>query len=174
MLERPGFLAGGFLLAAEDHDDAALWVELDDHVRALVDGPDVVVLVHPHDVRERPRVEILPDLANELAVGSELEKLRRSGGIRGPGRASAREDEDVLLRIHRDPGDLAEIQILGELQEIDIAVVRNDRHLRERGRPDEHEQAKQPSLHLLLRMIVVAQPGATASLSASLAARARV
>ncbi len=32
MLERAGAFVGGFLLAAEDHDYAAVGVELDDHV----------------------------------------------------------------------------------------------------------------------------------------------
>ena len=57
-------------------DDAAGRVELDDHVRALVDGPDVVVAIDAHRVRERPGVEALADLAHELAVRAELEQLR--------------------------------------------------------------------------------------------------
>src|SRR5260221_4581363 len=43
VLEGLGAFVGGFLLAAEDHDDAALGIELDDHVRAFVGDPDVVV-----------------------------------------------------------------------------------------------------------------------------------
>ena len=61
-------------------------IELDDHVRALVGDPDVVVLVDAHGVRERPGVEVLADLAHELAVCVELEQLR---GGRAIGRAGA-------------------------------------------------------------------------------------
>ena len=43
MLQRRGVLVGRFLLAAEHHRDAALRREFDDHVRALVGDPDVVV-----------------------------------------------------------------------------------------------------------------------------------
>ena len=50
--------------------------ELDDHVRAFVGRPDVAVLVDAHRVSERETVEILADLANERAVGPELEELR--------------------------------------------------------------------------------------------------
>src|SRR6185295_10076337 len=47
---------GGFLAAAEDPEHAPGRIELDDHVRAFVDGPDVVVLVDAHRVRERPGI----------------------------------------------------------------------------------------------------------------------
>ena len=47
-----GVGVGGFLLTPDHHGDTALGIELDDHVGALVDGPDVVFFVGPHRVRE--------------------------------------------------------------------------------------------------------------------------
>jgi len=44
------FVVGRFLPAAEHHDDAPVGIEPDDHVRPLVDRPDVVVLVDAHGV----------------------------------------------------------------------------------------------------------------------------
>src|SRR5262245_26289544 len=49
--------------------------ELDDHVRAFVDRPDVAACVDAHRVRESESIEVLADLANERAVRSELEQL---------------------------------------------------------------------------------------------------
>ena len=57
--------------------DAARRVELDHHVGAFIDGPDVVVLVDPNGVGLRPCVQALADFPQELAVGAELEQLRR-------------------------------------------------------------------------------------------------
>src|SRR6185295_5724744 len=111
------------------HRHVAFGVELDDHVRALVDGPDVVVLVHAHRVRERPRVEALADLADELAVLVELEELARRAAVRRAHRAvGARVDEDVALRVDRDAGVLAEVQVRRQLEEVGDGVERNLRH----------------------------------------------
>ena len=41
--------------------------------RALIHGPDIVVLVDAHGVSERPGIEIATDLSNVLAVVVELE-----------------------------------------------------------------------------------------------------
>ena len=89
-LQRSGVLVGRFLLAAEHHDDAALGIELDHHVRALVDDPDVVLLVDAHGVGERPGVQVLADLADELACRVELQQLRRGRGVGGPAGVAAR------------------------------------------------------------------------------------
>ena len=63
-------------------------VQLDDHVRALVDGPDVVVFVDAHRVRERPSVQVAADLSQEVAVRCELEQLRRCRAVRRTARRS--------------------------------------------------------------------------------------
>ncbi len=51
--------------------------------------------VDPDRVRERPGVEVVPDLADEVAVAVEFEQLRGGGGIGGAGRVAAVEDEDM-------------------------------------------------------------------------------
>src|SRR6185437_15518525 len=66
----------GLRLAPDRHDHATFGVELDHHIRAFVDAPDVVVLIDADDVRKDEAVEILADLANELPLGIELEQLR--------------------------------------------------------------------------------------------------
>ena len=84
MLERFGAFVRCFLLAAEHHDHAALGVELDDHVRTFVRNPDVVFGIDFDRMAEGPRVEVVADLADELAVGTEFEQLRCGGPVGGP------------------------------------------------------------------------------------------
>src|SRR5579863_5279958 len=69
---RSGLGVGCFLLAPDHHGYPPLRIEPDDHVGALVDGPDIVVLVDAHGVGERPGVQILADFAEIVAVGAEL------------------------------------------------------------------------------------------------------
>src|SRR6266542_2111124 len=100
----------GLLLAAKHPLHATGLVELDDHVRALVDGPDIVVLVDANAVRECPPVEPFADLADKLSLRAELEKLRRSRTIGGTaGAVRAREHVDTALGIDRDTRYLAEV-----------------------------------------------------------------
>ena len=74
---------------------------------------------------ERPGVEILADLADELAVGAELQDLRRGVAVgRAGARAAARVDEDVALGVDRDAGDLAEVHVVRQLQQIGHRVDR--------------------------------------------------
>ena len=61
----------------EDQQDATFGTQLDRHVRAVVDDPDVVVRVDTHRVRPGHHVEVLANLPNEAAIRAELEKLRR-------------------------------------------------------------------------------------------------
>src|SRR5260370_23742630 len=103
MLQWFGSFVGGFQLAAEYHGDLAFRIEPDDHVRALVRGPDIVVLVHAHRVCERPGVQVVSDLTNELAVGHELQELRGACRVCGTRRIAAREYEDMSLGINRHP-----------------------------------------------------------------------
>ena len=63
---------------AEDHQQLPVGAELLDHVRALVDGPDVVVLVHAYGVREREAVAADAELLHERAVLVEFEQPRFS------------------------------------------------------------------------------------------------
>ena len=126
-LERRRFPVRCFLLAPEHHRDTAPGVELDHHVRSLVRDPDVVVRVHAYGMAERPGVQVLADLAHEISFGIELEQLRRGGGVGRARGVAARQDEDVPLRVHRDAGDFAQIQVLGQLERVG-PVERNLRH----------------------------------------------
>jgi hypothetical protein len=83
MPERLGAVSR-FLLPPEHPHDAALRVEANDHVRAFVDGPDVVVPIDAHAVRLRPGIETLADLAYEIAVLIEFEELGRGAPNAGP------------------------------------------------------------------------------------------
>ena len=67
--------------SAEHHHDASLGVELDDHVRPLVDDPDVVLRVDAHGVRELEAVQALADLADVGAVLIELEQPRVAAAV---------------------------------------------------------------------------------------------
>ena len=148
MLPRFGIFIGSFFLAPKHHHDAAFGIELDDHVRTLVDGPDVVIFINANHVRERPRVKVLADFPNVFSVLVELEQLGGSGGICRSRRASAMEHEDVSLGICCDSGNLTEIQVRRQLQEVHVRVERNLRNrLRIKSRSDEQKKNQYQTLH---------------------------
>jgi hypothetical protein len=61
---------------------------------------------------ERPGVEVLADLADELAVRCEFQELRGGVAIGGAGAAAAtRIDKYIALRIPGDAGGLTEVHI---------------------------------------------------------------
>ena len=122
MLQGMRIFVGRFGLAAEHHHDASLRIELDDHVRAFIDGPEIVLAIDPDGVREGPGVQVLADFAEEFAVLIEQKDLGGGGSVRGAGGVAAREDVDLALRIDRDAGGFAEVQIVGEFEEIGIRV----------------------------------------------------
>ena len=139
-----GFKIGRLRLPPEHHHHAALRVEFDDHVGALVGGPDVVVLIDAHRMGERPGIEILADLADELAVGTELQDLRGGVAERQAGaRAAARVDEDVALGVDGDAGNFTEIHVVRQLQQIGHRIKGNGRRcfLGERHGGGAHEAA---------------------------------
>jgi len=72
----------------EHHEQLAVWTEFLDDVGAFIDGPDVVVLVHAHGMRECEAVAADAELLDERAGLVEFEQARL---------AAAREDEDVAL-----------------------------------------------------------------------------
>ena len=122
-------IVGRFLLPAEHHRHVPFGVEADDHVRALVDGPEVVVLVEADGVRVRPGVEALADLAEELAGLVEQQDLRRGGAVGRPaGAVRARKDGDVALRVDGDARRFAEVHVGRQLEEVRDRVERNFRH----------------------------------------------
>src|SRR6266702_2098246 len=162
VLERAGLLVGRFLLAPEHHEHLPLRVELDDHVRTLVHGPDVVVLVDPDGVPEGPGVEVLADLAEERSARIELEQLGCRGGVRRAGGVAPRQHEDVSLGVEGDPGDLPEIEVRWKLQHVGHRLERDGGHrlLRERRRATQHARRDHPSLHgpLLRRDLAMPVP----------------
>ena len=106
--------------AAEHHHDAALGVELDDHVRPLVHGPDVVLRIDAHRVRELEAVEAL-----RRSRGRSCRSRRtRTGGCR---RCACR--RRCALGIGRDADALAEVEVRRHLQEIRHRFVRDLRHV---------------------------------------------
>src|ERR1700722_203367 len=90
MLERLRALVRGLLFASEHHQHVALGIELDHHVRTLVRDPDVVFRIDFYRVPERPRVEMVVNLADELAVWAKFEQLRCGSSIGRTSRIAAR------------------------------------------------------------------------------------
>src|ERR1035441_2418594 len=128
MPPRFGSLVGRLCPASEDPDHAPRLVELDNHVGAFVDGPDVVVFVDAHGVGFGPGVEALANFAQELAFGTELEQLCRRGAIgRTAGAVGAREHENVALGINGHTWNLAEIHPERELEEVRNGIEGNFR-----------------------------------------------
>ncbi len=129
-MQRMGVLVRGFRFAAEHHHDAAvLVVELDDHVRALVGGPDIVVLIDPHRVGERPCIEVLADLPNEVTLRRKFEQLRSRVAIgRTKTGAATGIDKDVAFRIDRHAGGFAKVHVGRHLEEVRNGFVRDLRN----------------------------------------------
>jgi len=149
VLERLGAFIGGFLLAAENHDDAAFGIELDDHVGTFVGDPDVVVFVDFDGVGEGPGVQVVADFAEKFSVRSEFEELRRSGGVGGARSVTAREHEDVALGIDGSAGGFAEIDVRREFQDVRDGMEADLwRLLSEKRNSYEKEQNKNRAFHV--------------------------
>ncbi len=78
---RDGHALNRFRPMTEQHHDAPFGIELDHHVGAFVDGPDVVLRIHPDSVSEREAVQTFADFADKVSF------LRRTqtGGCPGCG-----------------------------------------------------------------------------------------
>ena len=70
---------------------------------------------------------MVADLAQVIAVGVELQELRRRRAIGGAGRGAAMQDEDMALGIERDAGNLAKVEIGRQAQDIRNGFVADDR-----------------------------------------------
>src|SRR5271154_6611760 len=165
MFQRARPLVGRLLFAAEHHVDAAVRRELDDHVRAFVGHPDIVAAVDLYGMRERPGVEVTADLAQKPPVGAEFEQLSRGGAVGGPRRVPAREREDMPLRIERNAGDFAKIDVGRQAQRIRNGIIgdRRDRvGERETRRQDEPRDKAAGDRHETATMHDWARTGATA------------
>src|SRR5258708_28263925 len=110
MLERLGAFVRSFLLAAEDQYDAALRIELDDHVGTFIRDPDVVVSVDADGVGEGPGVEVVTDLAKKFSVGGKFEQLCGGGSVGWAGGAAAPGDKDVGFGIDGDAGSFGQVE----------------------------------------------------------------
>ena len=117
-----------FRLAAQDHLHAAVRIELDHLRRHLIDDPDVVLRIDADLLRLQQPVRALADLADELAGPIELEQARAAvrDGARRAERdrrvAGARVDEDVALGVGRHAGRFAQVDVVGQLQQIGVRV----------------------------------------------------
>ena len=106
--------------SAEHHQHFAFGAELGDHVRAFVDGPDVVVLIDAHRMGEFEAEKSAADFLDEFAGLVEFEQ---------PVVVAAVEDEDVALGIggHRD--GLAQVLARREFQKVRHGRERNFRDI---------------------------------------------
>src|SRR5579872_352937 len=73
---RRGWHIHRFRLAAEQHCDIALRIELDHHVAVAVYHPDIVVAVDAHLLGGEEAIDLPADLADELAVRTKFIKTR--------------------------------------------------------------------------------------------------
>ena len=99
-------------------------IELDQHVGAFIDRPDVVLRVHAHRMREREAVVVAADLAHEHALRRVLEEPRLVGAVI---------DVDRALRARRDPHVLAGVDARRVLEEVGHGFVRDHRDAGRRG-----------------------------------------
>src|SRR5262249_25609562 len=109
---RPGLFGAAldqFPFPAQYHQHLALGVELDDHVRALVHAPDVVVFVHPDHMGEVKSVQILSDLSQKLAIAVKFEQ---------PSMPAPGEHKDMSFGVERDTCHLAEVEIRRQLEQV--------------------------------------------------------
>ena len=112
------------LAPADRHQHLALGAELDEHVGAFVDRPDVVLRVDAHRVREGEAVVVAADLADEGALRRVLEQPRLVGAV---------VDVDVALRVGGDAHVLAGVDARRVLEEVGHRFVRDHRHVGRRG-----------------------------------------
>src|ERR1019366_3953190 len=150
----------GFLAPPEHHGHASGGIELDDHVRALVRHPDVVLAVDANGVGEGESVQVLPDLSNERAVSSEFEQLCGGRPVNRRAFARAAVHEHVSFRVHCHSRDFTEVQVRGELEEVDTRVESDGGHgLRRRLSAGESECGEQDGLEASHEMDSLATRG---------------
>ena len=94
---------------AQQHDHLAFGVELDHHVGAFVDGPDIVLRIDSHDVSEGEAVQAVADEAQKLAGLIEFKQARLVAAV---------VNKDVPFGIGGDPDALPEVEIRWKLQEV--------------------------------------------------------
>src|SRR5437870_3182160 len=80
--------------------DPPFGIELDDHVRSLVHGPDVVLRIDSYRMREHESIKALADLAYVAPILVEFKQPRI---------LAARVNKNMSLRIRRDANAFAEV-----------------------------------------------------------------
>ena len=116
----------------------------------MIDDPHVVLRIHAHLLSLEQAVRALADLTNELACAVELEQPRPAMGngarpAEGDrGIAGARVHVNIAARARRDAGDLAQVNVVGQRQQVRIRVELNRRDLR---LAEEHAAARRQRNH---------------------------
>src|SRR6185436_15718813 len=110
--------------SADHHQHFALRAELGDEIGALVDRPDVVLLVDADRVGELEAVVALANLSREGAVLVELEQACRVAPVI---------HVDVAFRVRGDGDRLAEVFPGWKLEEVRDGRDRDVRDARYRG-----------------------------------------
>src|SRR5207302_8629009 len=64
-------------LSAHGHDDVTIGIELDDHVRALIHNPDVILRIHTDRMGKNEPIQTLADLTDILPRLIELKETCR-------------------------------------------------------------------------------------------------
>src|SRR6516164_6148531 len=119
---------------------------------------------------KRPRVQVVPDLADKSTIGSEFQKLRGARSIGRSSGVSTREHKDVASGVDGYASNFSEIEVRREFEKVGyraIADFGNGRLLRPKGTHQE-QQRKDRALHGGLQSRV-----ANIALSAAMSVRQR-
>src|SRR5262249_52654169 len=139
----------GFLLPPKNHGHSSFGIELDYHVGAFIDGPDVVVLIHADRMRVRPRVQVVTDFPQILTVGAKLEYLRCGRSVSRSCNVPAIENENMSLGINGDTGCFAKMQISRQLEKVGHRIIGDFRYglLGEEHRTQYQKQGDDEGFH---------------------------
>ena len=123
----------------QHHQHLSVGAELGDHVGALVDGPDVVVLIDAHRMREFEAVIAAADFLEKVAALVEFEQPRVGAAVI---------HEDVALGVGRHRDRFAQVLARRQFQKVRHRREWNLRHildgrltLRKQSRGRQHQQS---------------------------------
>src|SRR5262249_19194110 len=105
---------------AQKHDDSPLGIELDNHVRPLIDGPNIVLWIDPYRMSEREAIQTLTDLADIFPILIEFKQTRLlASGV----------DKNMPFGIRRNTNTFAKVQVGWKLQEVWRRIERYFGHI---------------------------------------------